>query len=874
MSDAVTQAKALLAAPEQLDAADKTGEIVTQLKREFEYGLARKLLEEARARRPEDTWLTQQLALCTYKDEELHPAARYRSALNLLGTIGLRDPENKDAETLSLGGAIHKRLWEHDGQLEHLYESLACYRAAHERNPEQSQGYAGVNAAYIYDLLAARAETIARRSGTESREAQLFRQQAREVREQVRAQLSRLLEQDGSRADDYWFVATLAEAEFGLGHYTAASHWLEKAGTLPVGEWERQTTFRQLVSLARHQEIEPPAEGSPPHTWAEPWRALHQMLGDDTAPALGCYRGKLGLALSGGGFRASLFHLGVMARLAEVDALRGVEVISSVSGGSILAAHYYLELQRLLQSKADAAITREDYIDLVLRVQERFFAGVQRDIRWRVFGDFIDNLRMLFCKRYSRSRKLGEQYESQIYSRVEDGKQDAPRSMPQLLVSPAQADGQTTDFRPKFQNWRRRAKVPVLLLNTTSLNSGHNWFFTASWMGEPPGLMGEEIDVNERYRRLHYSQAPEGRNDLRNFRLGHAVAASSCVPGLFEPLVIDELYPQRTVRLVDGGVHDNQGMQGLLDEGCTLILCSDASGQMSDVSDPSDDPAAVLLRTSSILQDRVREAEYQDVKGRLDSRALEGLMFVHTKKELESHPLDWLQCDDPTPPAPAEDQRTTYGVDKEVQAHIAALRTDLDAFTEVEAYSLMASGYLMTKRELEILQARHDKDGQPGTWGGFDVHKERRTPWSFLPLHDLLAQAPGASGQRDDLGLQLKVGKEKFLKALKLVPELKRRSIIAAAVTAVILIVLIAALWGNPLFPPITVGAFIIMLLLLIAGMIVPALKWLNPSEEGRSFAIKLAIALTGYLLAKVHLHLVDPLFLARGKLERLLNLK
>lgn len=31
---------------------------------------------------------------------------------------------------------------------------------------------------------------------------------------------------------------------------------------------------------------------------------------------------KLGLALSGGGFRASLFHIGVLARLAERDLLR------------------------------------------------------------------------------------------------------------------------------------------------------------------------------------------------------------------------------------------------------------------------------------------------------------------------------------------------------------------------------------------------------------------------------------------------------------------------------------------------------------------------------------------------------------------------
>ena len=55
-------------------------------------------------------------------------------------------------------------------------------------------------------------------------------------------------------------------------------------------------------------------------------------------PFMEAEREKWGLALSGGGFRASFFHLGVLARLAEMDLLRRVEVISTVSGGSIIGA--------------------------------------------------------------------------------------------------------------------------------------------------------------------------------------------------------------------------------------------------------------------------------------------------------------------------------------------------------------------------------------------------------------------------------------------------------------------------------------------------------------------------------------------------------
>src|SRR5210317_1698795 len=55
---------------------------------------------------------------------------------------------------------------------------------------------------------------------------------------------------------------------------------------------------------------------------------------------------KLGLALSGGGFRATLYHLGVIRFLRDASALEHVTDIASVSGGSILAAHLVLNWDR------------------------------------------------------------------------------------------------------------------------------------------------------------------------------------------------------------------------------------------------------------------------------------------------------------------------------------------------------------------------------------------------------------------------------------------------------------------------------------------------------------------------------------------------
>lgn len=844
-------------------------QLVEDLKSDLIFGKARKLLEKALSQYPQEVWIIQQLALCTYKDEELYPQHRLDKALELLESIGLRSATNTDAETLSLGGAVYKRMWEFSGQLEQLYESLAFYRAANERNPQQDMGYGAINAAYILDLLAARAESMGKRSGLTSREAPAFREEARALRQNVRDILSGHLG-NPDLAGQYWFLVTLGEACFGLGDYPEAGQWLDKALQAEnVKEWQLQSTFRQWVGLARQQHIDVPAEHQPPEQWHEAWKTLQHLLGDGTAEALTCYRGKVGLAMSGGGFRASFFHLGVLARLAEVDALRGVDVLSTVSGGSILGAQYYLEVQNLLQDPSKK-LTRDDYLDLVEKLQKDFLQGVQTNIRMGAFNDFVDNVRMLFSTSYSRSHKLGELYEKNLYSRVADGKSGRQRIMPDLLVKPAHGKFQGNTFKPNFHNWRRRAKVPMLLLNTTSLNSGHNWFFTASWMGEPPGLVSEEIDCNERYRRLYYREAPE---HLKNFRLGYAAAASSCVPGLFEPLMLDKLYENRTVKLVDGGVHDNQGVQGLLDEGCTLILCSDACGQMGNVANPGEDPGSVLLRTTSVLQARVREAEYQDLQARLDSRALQGLFFIHTQKELASKPLDWLNCPNPSP-AKSGEPLTSYGIAKDLQSKIALLRTDLDSFTEVEASALMASGYLMAEQQLKDLDKQHKKDGKPGTWGDFEINAEQQRDWEFLKLKDLLAEKPGeqASAQRKDLVLQLQVGSALFFKAWQLIPWLKITAFAIAGLIALLLFQLIAAQWHSTLFS-ISVGGLILALLGVLTALFLPAMRWLNPKKEVHSLVIKVAIALSGYFLAKLHLTIFDRLFLARGKLARLLNL-
>src|SRR5215470_13058055 len=80
------------------------------------------------------------------------------------------------------------------------------------------------------------------------------------------------------------------------------------------------------------------------------------------------------LCLSGGGFRAALFHLGALRRLNELRVLSRIDTITSVSGGSIIAAQL-ANCVRDWPEPGSAILDWDDRVDLPFR---RF---VGRDIR-------------------------------------------------------------------------------------------------------------------------------------------------------------------------------------------------------------------------------------------------------------------------------------------------------------------------------------------------------------------------------------------------------------------------------------------------------------------------------------------------------------
>ena len=456
------------------------------------------------------------------------------------------------------------------------------------------------------------------------------------------------------------------------------------------------------------------------------------MNDTDSKPA-GAGQSRLGLALSGGGFRAAFFHLGVLARMAELDLLRRVEVLSTVSGGSVIGAMYYLKVRKLLQQLPDNEIRTHHYLEIVSELEREFYDGVRRNLRTRTFANPIKNGRM-YSRAYSRSDRIAELYTKFLFEPLVEC--DLLPNIPirRTVIQPA---GEAPRFKPfrindgQTANDGRCNKVPVLLLNATTLNTGHNFRFTATWMGEVPTQGARnEIDQNTRLRRAYYlgDNLPSKYQDLP---LGIAVAASTAVPGVFHPLALTDLYEGWTPQLVDGGVHDNQGIEGLLDAKCTDLIISDACGQMDDVPNPSTRMISVLKRSNTVMMDRVREEMYETAAYGQDSR-VQPPVYFHLRQDLERPDLTWIGGKRRDANEQEIGGEISYDVVKSVQLLLSSVRTDLDSFSEVEAQALMADGYLIAKSKMnQDLVERVDPSCQ--------ADPQSSTPsWAFLRVEPFL----------------------------------------------------------------------------------------------------------------------------------------
>ena len=242
----------------------------------------------------------------------------------------------------------------------------------------------------------------------------------------------------------------------------------------------------------------------------------------DTSTLEARYRPRAGregiaLCLSGGGFRAALFHAGAIRRLNELGLLSQVRTVSSVSGGSITSALLASVWRRLTASGA-----------VFTNLEELF----ERPLR-------------AFCRRNIRNWPL-------LWGRLD------PRNWPRLLSSAFSAtDLLAAEYRGLLGSTLLAdlPEHPRFVLCASNLETGVNFELSASYIGDY--VLGH---------------APPG-----DLTLAEAVAASSSFPIAFPPLVRDldlsrfqggdpravatGFRPSPRVLLTDGGVYDNMGLE-------------------------------------------------------------------------------------------------------------------------------------------------------------------------------------------------------------------------------------------------------------------------------------------------------------------------
>ena len=211
-------------------------------------------------------------------------------------------------------------------------------------------------------------------------------------------------------------------------------------------------------------------------------------------------RPRLGLALSGGGFRASFFHLGALRRLAELDLLRHGSVLSTVSGGSVIGAAYMLHLAKRL--KKSAKLSRDDYVALIGDVEKEFRAGTSRDLRTRLLVDPLQNLRM-FCTTFGMSRRMARLYHKHLYrNAASQVRAEWIREVPleRFRVEPG---GKVLDAEIETYN-AADDRVPKWVVNATCLNTGRPFRLSPSELGDPVlgSLRFDEVDTVLRYKAL------------------------------------------------------------------------------------------------------------------------------------------------------------------------------------------------------------------------------------------------------------------------------------------------------------------------------------------------------------------------------------
>jgi tetratricopeptide (TPR) repeat protein len=221
---------------EQAQAAQRRGEFVVAK------SLLSAIREMMRPKGPDDPrheepYIIQQLALVTYMSQLPTPQQALEEARALLATLS--PATSNDTETLGLWGTVHKRLWDVTQDMTHLDEAMRSYeRGFYLRNDY----YNGINLAFLLNVRTANALSRA--------EAIADFVRAERVRREVLSICDAVLQDaDLPAANQYWVLATMAEAYLGTGAVASAEQKLQEAFTVAPAQWMQDSTQEQMAKL-------------------------------------------------------------------------------------------------------------------------------------------------------------------------------------------------------------------------------------------------------------------------------------------------------------------------------------------------------------------------------------------------------------------------------------------------------------------------------------------------------------------------------------------------------------------------------------------------------------------------------------------------
>jgi NTE family protein len=268
----------------------------------------------------------------------------------------------------------------------------------------------------------------------------------------------------------------------------------------------------------------------------------------------GAAQRRIGLALSGGGVRAAAFHLGVLEKLHEFGILDNLDIVSSVSGGSIIAAKYALDGTRDFPKFFD---------------EMKSALGKSLELRTISHWTFLAAVVLPF---YSRTDALAATYDRLYYHKRTLG--DLPA-------------------RPEF------------VINATNVNTGKNWKFRREDMGDYVTGMSKKASSFPVSRAVAASSAAPPL--LYPVRLrAHKYFAKPRYPVTTISLSDGGLYDnQGTFALLPSGAKAAK---------CTHIICSDAAFPFDKQKKCvwSFLPIAAL-RNVDILMSQIRNLQYRNL---------------------------------------------------------------------------------------------------------------------------------------------------------------------------------------------------------------------------------------------------------------------